>query len=93
VHDLCQLWRELTRLGFACAQTLTDRMVDRVDEEEKPDIVHWAAFYELRMRAGNKKIYHLEAFVAKIMSLHKVCPHIYPTPCSRTLSLTMIVVR
>lgn len=36
-------------------------MVDRVDETLKADIVHWAAFYELRMRAGNKKIYHLEA--------------------------------
>ena len=51
---------ELTA-GLDHAQTLADRMVDRVDETLKADIVHWAAFYELRMRAGNKKIYHLEA--------------------------------
>ncbi|KAL7413247.1 P-loop containing nucleoside triphosphate hydrolase protein [Mrakia frigida] len=52
-------------------KTLTDRMVDKVDEELKPEIIHWAAEYELRMRAGNKKIYHLEAFVCKVMSLYK----------------------
>ena len=27
---------------------------------------------ELRMRTGNKKIYHLEAWVVKVMSLYKV---------------------
>lgn len=26
-------------------QTLTDRMVDKVDEELKPEIIHWAAEY------------------------------------------------
>jgi hypothetical protein len=26
------------------------------------------------MRQGNKKIYHLEAWVVKVMSLYKVCP-------------------
>jgi len=25
------------------------------------------------MRIGNKKIYHLEAWVVKVMSLYKVC--------------------
>jgi len=27
------------------------------------------------MRLGNKKIYHLEAWVVKVMSLYKVGPH------------------
>lgn len=26
------------------------------------------------MRIGNKKIFHLEAWVVKVMSLYKVCP-------------------
>ena len=34
------------------------------------------------MRIGNKKIYHLEAWVVKVMSLYKVCPclHSFPGP-------------
>ena len=35
--------------------------------------MHWAAVYEVRMRVGNKKIFHLEAWVVKVMSLYKVC--------------------
>ena len=31
---------------------------------------------EHRMRQGNKKIYHLEAWVIKVMSLYKVRPHL-----------------
>lgn len=46
-------------------------MTDKVDESIKADIVHWAAFYEVRMRIGQKKIFHLEAWVVKTMSLIK----------------------
>lgn len=46
-------------------------MVDKVDDVLKPQIVHWAAHYELRMRQGSKRIYHLEAFVARVMSVYK----------------------
>ena len=53
-------------------QTIADRVVDLVDEALKPDIMHWAAIYEARMRVGNKKIFHLEAWVIKVMSLYKV---------------------
>ncbi len=34
-------------------------------------VVHWAAFYEARMVVGAKEIFHLEAFVAKFMSVYK----------------------
>ena len=74
---------------------MAERVVDKVDEALKADIMHWAAFYvrlisqsdssadipnfmcffkEVRMRTGNKKIYHLEAWVIKVMSLYKVGP-------------------
>jgi len=36
-----------------------------MDEELKPEVIHWAAFYEHRIRLGSKVIFHLEAFVAK----------------------------
>ncbi|KAF8813188.1 P-loop containing nucleoside triphosphate hydrolase protein [Phlegmacium glaucopus] len=52
-------------------KTVAERVVERVDEALKADIMHWAAFYEVRMRIGNKKIYHLEAWVVKVMSLYK----------------------
>ncbi|KZT18130.1 P-loop containing nucleoside triphosphate hydrolase protein [Neolentinus lepideus HHB14362 ss-1] len=52
-------------------KTVADRVVDKVDESIKADIMHWAAFYEVRMRVGNKKIFHLEAWVVKVMSLYK----------------------
>ncbi|EIW70004.1 hypothetical protein TREMEDRAFT_30209 [Tremella mesenterica DSM 1558] len=48
-------------------KTISERIVDKVDDTLKPQIIHWAAYYELRMRMGSKKIYHLEAFVAKVM--------------------------
>ena len=32
-----------------------------------------ALFQEVRMRQGSKKIFHLEAWVIKVMSLYKVC--------------------
>ncbi|KAH8118212.1 P-loop containing nucleoside triphosphate hydrolase protein [Phellopilus nigrolimitatus] len=52
-------------------KTVADRVVERVDEAIKADVMHWAAFYEVRMRLGNKKIFHLEAWVIKVMSLYK----------------------
>ncbi|WWD01204.1 hypothetical protein V866_008145 [Kwoniella sp. B9012] len=52
-------------------KTISERIVDRVDDALKPQIVHWAAYYELRMRMGSKKIFHLEAFIAKVMTVYK----------------------
>jgi len=52
-------------------KTVAERVVEKADESLKADIVHWAAFYEVRMRVGSKKIYHLEAWVVKVMSLYK----------------------
>ncbi|KAK4686406.1 replication factor C subunit 3/5, partial [Tremellales sp. Uapishka_1] len=50
-------------------KTIAERIVDKVDETLKPQIVHWAAYYELRMRLGSKKIFHIEAFIAKVMTM------------------------
>ncbi|XP_044497940.1 replication factor C subunit 3 [Mangifera indica] len=46
-------------------------LLKRLDVELKHEICHWAAYYEHRMRLGQKAIFHLEAFVAKFMSIYK----------------------
>jgi replication factor C subunit 3/5 len=52
-------------------KTLAWELMQRVDAGLKAEIVKQAAFYEHRLRSGNKAIYHLEAFVAKFMSMYK----------------------
>ncbi|BGP69504.1 Replication factor C (RF-C) subunit [Rhodotorula toruloides] len=51
--------------------TITRRLLDRVDEDLKADVAYWSAFYDHRLRQGSKHIFHLEAFAAKIMTIHK----------------------
>ena len=52
-------------------KTMTDYLVTRVDEALRPAIVEKAAFYELRTRNSAKAIFHLEAFVAAVMTMIK----------------------
>jgi len=48
-------------------ENLALALLPKLDEELKPEVIHWAAFYEHRIRQGSKTIFHLEAFVAKGM--------------------------
>jgi replication factor C subunit 3/5 len=80
-----------SKLIYTIYQTIAERVTDKVDEAIKSDIMHWAAFYvhspslscrraltnqqEVRMRIGQKKIFHLEAWVIKVMSIQKVWLH------------------
>lgn len=50
---------------------LTVELIKNVDVQLKVDIVAHAATYEHQLQRGRKAIYHLEAFVAKFMSLYK----------------------
>lgn len=50
---------------------LAKHIMRKCDQELQIDIAHWAAFYEHRLHLGQKDILHLEAFVAKTMSLYK----------------------
>ena len=52
-------------------QTLVKELLKSIDESLKHELVHWAAYYEHRMRLGSKDIFHLEAFVAKFMAIYK----------------------
>ncbi|XP_078162400.1 ATPase family associated with various cellular activities (AAA) [Carex rostrata] len=46
-------------------------LLKKLDSELKHEVCHWAAHYEHKMRLGSKAIFHLEAFVAKFMSIYK----------------------
>eukprot|EP00158_Paraphelidium_tribonemae_P001511 Partr_v1_DN24496_c0_g1_i2_m66518 putative replication factor c len=52
-------------------QKLAYDLIERVNDNVRPLLVAEAAFYEHRIRLGNKAIYHLEAFIAKFMSILK----------------------
>ena len=41
------------------------------DGELKAEVTQMAAYYEHRLQLGNKPIFHLEAFIAKFMSIYK----------------------
>jgi len=46
-------------------------LLTKLDSELKYEVIKWAAFYEHRLQCGSKAIFHLEAFVAKFMSIYK----------------------
>ena len=50
---------------------LLQELVTNCDGTLKAEVSHMAAFYEHRLQRGSKVIYHLEAFVAKFMSIYK----------------------
>jgi replication factor C subunit 3/5 len=50
-------------------KTLTWKLVPQVDDSLKAEVVRWSAHYEHRIRLGTKVIFHLEAFVAKVMRI------------------------
>eukprot|EP00126_Sphaerothecum_destruens_P007577 Sdes_comp19900_c0_seq3m12282 len=52
-------------------KTLCSELIKNLDNSLKVETIHWAAFYEHRIQCGSKSIYHLEAFVAKFMSIYK----------------------
>ncbi|KAJ2805188.1 Replication factor C (RF-C) subunit [Coemansia guatemalensis] len=52
-------------------RTIAMHLIDLVPESLKSEIAHQAALYEQRLQAGQKAIVHLEAFIAKFMSVFK----------------------
>ncbi|KAJ1748032.1 Replication factor C (RF-C) subunit [Coemansia sp. RSA 1290] len=52
-------------------KVIASQLVTGVDEKLKPEVAHHAAFYEHRLQTGQKAIVHLEAFMAKFMSVYK----------------------
>ncbi|KAJ2864455.1 Replication factor C (RF-C) subunit [Coemansia aciculifera] len=68
-----QLYEVLTHCipASTILKTIAMHLIDSVGETLKPVVAHQAAFYEHRMQSGQKAIVHLEAFMAKFMSVYK----------------------
>eukprot|EP01102_Stenamoeba_stenopodia_P002412 TRINITY_DN12232_c0_g1_i1.p1 TRINITY_DN12232_c0_g1~~TRINITY_DN12232_c0_g1_i1.p1 ORF type:complete len:390 (-),score=74.34 TRINITY_DN12232_c0_g1_i1:53-1141(-) len=49
---------------------LTLELLKKLDSELKYEVTQWAAHYEHRLQLGSKAIFHLEAFIAKFMSIY-----------------------
>ena len=52
-------------------RTLTQHLLKKVPMIVKHETVHHAAIYEHRMQQGSKPIFHIEAFIARFMSIYK----------------------
>ncbi|XP_072254761.1 replication factor C subunit 3 [Pyxicephalus adspersus] len=52
-------------------KSLLTELLNNCDGQLKADVAQMAAYYEHRLQLGSKAIYHLEAFVAKFMSIYK----------------------
>ena len=52
-------------------RNLALQLLSKLDSELKYEVIKWAAYYEHRLQTGSKPIFHLEAFVAKFMSIYK----------------------
>ncbi|KAJ2806606.1 hypothetical protein H4S07_003767 [Coemansia furcata] len=68
-----QLYEVLTHCipASTILKTIAMQLIDSVGESLKPVVAHQAAFYEHRLQSGQKAIVHLEAFMAKFMSIYK----------------------
>ena len=52
-------------------QGLLRELISNCDGQLKAEITQIAALYEHRLQMGQKPIFHLEAFIAKFMSVYK----------------------
>ena len=52
-------------------RSLTQELLRKVPVGVKHEAVHHAAAFEVRMHQGSKAIFHIEAYVAKFMSIFK----------------------
>eukprot|EP01101_Sappina_pedata_P007983 TRINITY_DN432_c0_g1_i1.p1 TRINITY_DN432_c0_g1~~TRINITY_DN432_c0_g1_i1.p1 ORF type:complete len:501 (-),score=175.04 TRINITY_DN432_c0_g1_i1:61-1521(-) len=51
-------------------QSLVNELLKRVDADVRYELIHWATYHEHRMQCGSKPIFHLEAFIARFMSIY-----------------------
>ena len=50
---------------------LCKELYPKVNNTMKHEIAHWASHYEHQLRLGQKEIFHIEAFIVRIMSLYR----------------------
>lgn len=52
-------------------------MAGFVEDTVKIQIIHWGALHETKMQMGNKPIFHIEAFMARVMQIYKKSTEVY----------------
>ena len=52
-------------------RTLVQALMRKTPAAVRHEAIHHAAAYEHRMAQGNKPIFHIEAFIARFMSIYK----------------------
>ena len=70
ISDIPHKHHALTKYIFFL-QGLISELISNCDGTLKAEVTQLAAHYEHRIQLGSKAIYHLEAFVAKFMSIYK----------------------
>ncbi|KAJ3300234.1 Subunit of heteropentameric Replication factor C (RF-C) [Borealophlyctis nickersoniae] len=77
-NRLCTVRGKLYELLTHCIppdvilKTLAFELLRNLDSELKNQLIECAAEYEHRLRMGTKAIFHLEAFVARFMSMYRL---------------------
>ncbi|BBH06966.1 hypothetical protein Prudu_018749 [Prunus dulcis] len=68
-----RLFHLLQALSGAAKVRLLYELLKKLDAELKHEVCHWAAYYEHRMRLGQKAIFHLEElakYYRKVSQVH-----------------------
>ncbi|EGC34565.1 replication factor C subunit [Dictyostelium purpureum] len=52
-------------------KTICLELFKKLDQDLKFEAIHWASYYQHKSQLGSKPIFHLEAFIAKFMSIYK----------------------
>ena len=60
--------------GGAVASAAAAGSLRALPEAVRAEIVHWAAYYEHRLQLGSKELFHIEAFIARVMAVIKTPP-------------------
>jgi len=46
-------------------------LMSSIDDDIKFEAIHWAAYHENKLQKGSKPIFHIEAFISRMMLLYK----------------------
>ena len=58
--------------GEIIMKNLLLELMNFVDTKVKYEFIHWAAHHERLLQMGAKPIFHIEAFIARIMYIYKL---------------------
>jgi replication factor C subunit 3/5 len=57
--------------GDVIIKTIIQELNKKVDKSMRFELIHWAAHHERRLQLGSKAVFHIEAFIARVMVVYK----------------------